>query len=225
MTHESSRSIAIDLVSIDDLAKVHGSKRAALQLVKKLRVPIHDGLLSRRLLLARMELSSAERTREGDYSLFNEEMARHGLYVVRAHLGRRKRVVLGVERDVRVGQLEVGLDEDSPYRPTVVRAGENVEARLCLVAGRDKRGMATFNLVGLEDPNEPQLILCFIADESRLLVFHRRELVALRDNLDRSDRERGFSRWRGDGIRISIRRGATDFDATNRIVPTTGAGR
>lgn len=218
MTPPTVRPLTDHVSTIEDLARTVGTKRAANALLRKLGIPIHSGVFSRRLLLARLELRPG--AQEDIFDSFSKRIATRGLFVVDAVRGRRTVVMLRATRDLRIGLPEFEIGEDSPYASVAVREGESIRARLYAVATRDKSGVAQFNVTGLEEPDTPPFFFLFIGSEERLLEVQRTELIDLRDTLEpTSELTPTFSRWRGDGIRLSVRKGRTDFDDDYRLGP------
>lgn len=209
-------SLVDDVASVRELASKQGSMRGALSLLREFGVPVHAGLFSRRLFLARLERPRGTAT--DIWASFAERLSALGLVVVEMRRGRRTRAQLRAARSLRIGLPEVAPEEESAYAPLLLREGQTITAGLHAVAKRDASGVGAFNITGFDLPDAPDLYLMYIASEDRVLEVQRRELVDLRANLTSKDtRKKMVSAWRGDGIRISIRRGDTDFEAALRV--------
>ena len=204
----------LPVVTEAQLAKRVGTLRAARALLRHLEVPVHGGVFSERLFLARLEGRADPRATPFDRAV--AAIAKHGFMLIDAHRGKRVRLRLKAMEEVEVGLREFDRGELSPYAPFVARRGEIYSAALHMCTARNTAQTAPFNLRGFGDQDAPPLYFLFLVEESRLFVEQRDELRELRAACDRGESNAMFSAWR-DGLRINLRRGPTDLDADYRI--------
>ena len=222
------------IATVDELAarvgKTHGE---ALALLKKLRVPVTDGVFSDRLLQARLEQGARKAADPVDAAC--DHLAHLGFVIEGIDAGRPNVLKVGASVPLLIGSRECSTDaSEGAFARISLKPGEHLRCVLQVARRRAGSG-ADFNIRfdRTRKKIEPDLYIFYLVTEDALWIVKPAEFEFLRaDGGDRSKVGRSFAFFpvgNGDTWRLSFGKGRSDLDSDYRVervsVPPAGRGR
>lgn len=158
------------IATIAELAERTGSDASALSLLRRLDIPVVQGVFSQRLLLERLETYSGG-ARPPGIAVAARELRKVGIEVERWNVGRP--TLLGLT--AIDGPVTLGFGDEILGAVTIA-PGKASRARVYTASTRTSGGKATFTASGFEDEDEDCLFLFVLLEDETVWAISAREL-------------------------------------------------